>query len=627
VAIDGEQARIRSHLTSTEFELRLVPAPFPSLEERRALQLLRLRDYHSAGRFPRNDFSSKQIPIFIDSDGVPCAVAYLLIEDGQGELALAIDHEFHTAFVRDMSLPRISDWVVNSGLRLEELGRIQPGYGPSVEEVPLYTASREGDLDAMRRAYSELKPGPGGGTGTTTAMLDVALTWAAISRSPAAVRWLLDKGANPNAQLDHQWSGTAGNPLQGAAMTESLPVVRTLLEGGADPTLGSLLQSRVDNSGPLRILLTAGVDPNLENSARGSMPPLHVALRVRASREVRSAHARVLLEAGADPLSLGFDGVTPLDLALLSGDPDLADAMAAQIPGAPRPDTVVPARSGTLQTFQDSYTAASSPDGMEARWLLSEAIAAGNDPVVAELLGQGTSSKAGPGSLGPLHLAALRGSTISITRLVAAGAPVEGSEAALSPLLRLLKQEPPTPDLLIRVRTLLELGASPLEQRPELDRPGRHKLVSPLSVAATRCKSTDDEMLLLLLEFAPDADSKLLRAHTRGAPKTCRDWLRRMWGDATRDSRSGTHDRQRRQRGTLTNHEKAYLSEWEIFTSAPAEDSSGPRAAPKQGKAQGSGCSCGSLAGLFFVLPLSLGGRRRRRRYLSVDSATGGTEG
>ena len=51
----------------------------------------------------------------------------------------------------------------------------------------------------------------------------------------AGVRWLLERGADPNARWDH-W-GAVVTPLHLAAMTGSLDVAQLLLNAGADPTI------------------------------------------------------------------------------------------------------------------------------------------------------------------------------------------------------------------------------------------------------------------------------------------------------------------------------------------------------------------------------------------------------
>ena len=86
----GEEA-IPEHLLRVEKELRSrQPRLSPALREARERNLDALDEYLLGKRFPRNrDFAGLR-PTFIDSDGVPCAVAHLMIESGFREEAEAI---------------------------------------------------------------------------------------------------------------------------------------------------------------------------------------------------------------------------------------------------------------------------------------------------------------------------------------------------------------------------------------------------------------------------------------------------------------------------------------------------------------------------------------------------------
>ena len=57
----------------------------------------------------------------------------------------------------------------------------------------------------------------------------------AKSNNVAAVKWLLDHGANPDARWDH-W-GAVVTPLHLAALAGHPDVARALLDAGADPTI------------------------------------------------------------------------------------------------------------------------------------------------------------------------------------------------------------------------------------------------------------------------------------------------------------------------------------------------------------------------------------------------------
>lgn len=61
----------------------------------------------------------------------------------------------------------------------------------------------------------------------------------------AALKWLLDHGANPNALWNH-W-GAMVTPLHLAALSNHVDVARVLLDAGADP---SIRDSMHDSDGP-----------------------------------------------------------------------------------------------------------------------------------------------------------------------------------------------------------------------------------------------------------------------------------------------------------------------------------------------------------------------------------------
>lgn len=75
-------------------------------------------------------------PIFIDGSGVLCAVGYLISQTLGIEYAKKIDTLFHGCRIKDMDLSRIPfvlEWANEYGLDLEDLAKIQPGYGGILE--------------------------------------------------------------------------------------------------------------------------------------------------------------------------------------------------------------------------------------------------------------------------------------------------------------------------------------------------------------------------------------------------------------------------------------------------------------------------------------------------------------
>jgi hypothetical protein len=129
-----EVARLRAHFDSVDAELRDSKALqlTPGQRTARVTLIGWLRDYREAGTFPRNDRSLKQaMPIFRDSRGVLCAMAYLIERWGRRELidrvALTRNHAFIPELADD---PELRTWLDSVGLSVEEAARIQPSYEP-----------------------------------------------------------------------------------------------------------------------------------------------------------------------------------------------------------------------------------------------------------------------------------------------------------------------------------------------------------------------------------------------------------------------------------------------------------------------------------------------------------------
>ena len=126
--------------------------------------------------------------------------------------------------------------------------------------------------------------------------------------SPAVVRMLLDRGADPNAVDDNGWS-----PLRAAL---SYPeAFQMLLDSGADPnrilSTGStaLLRAVLDQrSQSLTVLLEHGADPNLAHAVTGETPLMVAALKLRID------NVRLLLERGADVTQVNSEGRSVLDI-------------------------------------------------------------------------------------------------------------------------------------------------------------------------------------------------------------------------------------------------------------------------------------------------------------------------
>lgn len=126
------------HLAAGFSILPAVDAP-PKLGARRKEQIERVEGYAKKGVFPRNiDFKGERVPYFVDDRGVPCAVAFLMIEDGLRDAVERIAKESNHVRIMDVKEGPIVDWVLSSGVLQEEAAQIQPSYddGGGGAEIP-----------------------------------------------------------------------------------------------------------------------------------------------------------------------------------------------------------------------------------------------------------------------------------------------------------------------------------------------------------------------------------------------------------------------------------------------------------------------------------------------------------
>jgi ankyrin repeat protein len=157
---------------------------------------------------------------------------------------------------------------------------------------PLYLAAVNGDaaviarlLDAGEDANAVLT-----GEGETVLML------TSYTGNPAAVKLLLDRGAEPDTQ---QFRGQTA--LMWAAAEGHAEVVKLLLERGADPALSSTASTRPERRPP------------------GGMTAL-----LFAARQGKLEAARALLDGGAEIDQAGADSTSPLLIAVVNGHYELA---------------------------------------------------------------------------------------------------------------------------------------------------------------------------------------------------------------------------------------------------------------------------------------------------------------
>jgi uncharacterized protein len=160
---------------------------------------------------------------------------------------------------------------------------------------PLYLAAENGNADIIARllAAGEDANAVLTGEGETVLML------TAYTGNPAAVKVLLDHGADVNAQ---QFRGQTA--LMWAAAEGHSEVVEELLAHGADPSLASAASTKQERRPP------------------GGMTAL-----LFAARQGKLEAARALLDGGADINQAGADHTSPLLIAVVNGHYDLASLL------------------------------------------------------------------------------------------------------------------------------------------------------------------------------------------------------------------------------------------------------------------------------------------------------------
>jgi ankyrin repeat protein len=219
---------------------------------------------------------------------------------------------------------------------------VNTGAAGNMGQSALMPAVMRGDLAAVR-ALLDRGADPNGATGATTGHRMVPLSWAARAGHNEIVDLLVERGADPDR------GDTLGfTPLSGAVMAGKVETARRLLAAGADPNGSlnggmSLLAFAVtrDDKEMVRLLLDQGaqvqgdseIAPMAKILAR-EKPEIGAMLKAATgvvlhdlAKEGKTAELLAQLDAGADIEARGDHDETPLIAAVMGKQLETARAL------------------------------------------------------------------------------------------------------------------------------------------------------------------------------------------------------------------------------------------------------------------------------------------------------------
>jgi len=123
-----------------------------ALAARRDKNIASFRAYMRAGVYPHNTVRPGPLNVWRDADGHLCAAATMIDRDGQHELVTGTAETNDFIRLLDVTNGPLLDWIVTSGLTIEEIDRIQEPLimpDPS-EQDPQWRAAEDAKL---RRGY------------------------------------------------------------------------------------------------------------------------------------------------------------------------------------------------------------------------------------------------------------------------------------------------------------------------------------------------------------------------------------------------------------------------------------------------------------------------------------------
>ncbi len=156
VNFKNKEERIQAHLVNViDYLNNYQPLGFTDEVIAKRRQLLEeLSAYADAQVFPMNIYHNERTPYFIDHRGVHCAVGYLILKSGNGELAQTISSEHNYDYIKEITTNGLTEWASEHGFSVDELKWIQPSYPPA-QQMAAVGQGTNGPVTVMSRFSNE----------------------------------------------------------------------------------------------------------------------------------------------------------------------------------------------------------------------------------------------------------------------------------------------------------------------------------------------------------------------------------------------------------------------------------------------------------------------------------------
>lgn len=203
------------------------PSATAELAGRRAQLIGWLHDYTEAGQYP-TDAAGMPRSVFVDEHGIRCPMAELIYRSGHPELVDAVVREHNEVRLADVTDGPLHDWMVGSGLTVDEIALIQGAADLDMtwmrempqQETILAKGEVRGRLESAERAIRN----------DTAHSIEVAVAQLPEGHIPVAK---ITAGTRVVPQTA-MTSGPSGRPLPVATVTLSRrPITLGRSDGGA----------------------------------------------------------------------------------------------------------------------------------------------------------------------------------------------------------------------------------------------------------------------------------------------------------------------------------------------------------------------------------------------------------